>query len=414
MVKDQSIVLVNLSRTPDLAFSLLHKQHNSFLIFTDDNKHFLAKISKLYWELGYSNRAIFVYTPANFVNHRNKLVSLISKYCYNVYYSGDEPEWIKLIKNCKLSLLSVNTIFNFQVQPSFTPKREKLGILMIQFDAYKLTKDCIESLLKTKYRNKKIYLLDNASEDYSSLELFLNYPEIIIISSISRTSYCQGFNILADFAARDNCKYLFITNNDTKGFSYNIFEELIKNLTARIMIVSPKILDFTQKDIHWRPRTKFGMQFDIATEAYLISTAIWRKVGGFNSNFIMYIEDLDLLQRIWKIGGQSLLVTNVKLNHLGNGATKKLIFIPTYYYLRNLIWVQKNRKDKTFFDLIYYFTSSFYKRFSSARFKHKPLIIFYSLLAFVSGLVLNSTTFPQKSLHTTLLNSKTEFRYKIW
>jgi len=416
MLESSVIVIINSSRSPEIAYQLIRFAHGNPYVFVDDDQEFLAQLSEMYWRLSSLSRKLFVFFSgkAHSVDNQNKkLIELIDLNCSLIYYSGEKPWWLADFDEKKIKMLG--TIDEFQTTKEYTPinSATRVGILLIQFDAAALTRDCISSLLKTSYLNKRIYLLDNSSSDYSSLEIFLEFSEVIVISSISRTSYCQGFNLLADFAIRDGCSYVFIANNDTRGFSKNLFETLIEALKDEIKIVSPKVLDYTKKEIHWRPRYKFGISFDIATEAYLLTTQTWSELGGFNSSYIMYVEDIDLLQRLRIKGGSAKLVDSVLMEHLGSGATRKMIFLPTFFYLRNLIWIQKERSDKSFKKLFYHFSNEAIKMQKRSEPIHRPIVLFYSVLALVVGLVTNSTTFKQKSFSDTLRSHRTELKYKI-
>jgi GT2 family glycosyltransferase len=106
-------------------------------------------------------------------------------------------------------------------------------------------------------------------------------------------------------------------------------------------MISPRIVDYTNTDIHWRPRKKLGIQFDIATEAYLISTDVWQKLGGFNEKFVMYFEDLDFLIRLRGEKLDGTLTIDCSMAHYGSATTKKMIFVPSFFPIRNAIWILK-------------------------------------------------------------------------
>jgi GT2 family glycosyltransferase len=214
-----------------------------------------------------------------------------------------------------------------------------LAILSIQINTYEKTSEFIDSVLATTYSSKKLYLLDNYSNDYSGLKLMMKYPSIYVINSLSRVSYCEAFNALAEIADLNKAKYLFIVNNDTKNFTSNIFEELVSSIKGNIGIVSPKVVDYEKKPIHWKPRDFWGIEFNIATEAYLISNEKWKAVSGFRDSFVMYCEDLDLMMRLKKIGILGSVVPEVSIDHLGGATVGRRIFIPTFFFLRNLLWV---------------------------------------------------------------------------
>jgi len=57
------------------------------------------------------------------------------------------------------------------------------SIIILNYNAGQLLFDCIESLLKTKYENYEIIIVDNASNDKSYKKCEEKYPQIEIINN---------------------------------------------------------------------------------------------------------------------------------------------------------------------------------------------------------------------------------------
>jgi GT2 family glycosyltransferase len=230
-----------------------------------------------------------------------------------------------------------------------SPSEQRVGVLLRQWDSFDLTSNCIESLLLQQQVSYTIYLLDDASQDDSGFQLFIHFPQIIIIPLVTRAEYCLSFNILAKYSEFDGCTNIFIVNNDTKDFHRQLLFQLSAALHERdVGIVSPKVLDFDNELVHWKPRRWLGIQFDLATEAYMLRISSWNAVGGFNNSYFRYCEDLRLCFDLRNLGLKQKLVTTVSLQHLGNGSSKKMAFIPVFYFSRNLVWIQKLHYGNTY------------------------------------------------------------------
>ena len=296
-----------------------------------------------------------------------------------------------------------------------------LGVLLIQFDAYELTRDCLKSLLETSMQNKKIFLLENYSSDYSSLRLFLEFPQLRVINPLTRVSYTEAFNILADQAISAGAKWIFITNNDTKDFDANIFEVLISEYNAEVGMISPKIVDFTAENIHWRPRQKLGIQFDIATEAYLIESRVWLQIGGFDESLTMYFEDLEFLLAIRRIGLEGTLSPRVSMAHYGSAAVSKMLFIPTFFPLRNVIWILRRNSSERF-------PTGSWHYFSERAFRHLKIAqsdikqfkfglalrrIMYVALAFFAGYLSNPKERRTSRISDVLKRSTLPMKFRL-
>ena len=92
-----------------------------------------------------------------------------------------------------------------------------LGIIIINFNKYEKTVDCIKSIFDTVKSDYKIYLLDNCSAN-KSLEILNNLykdnPRVEIIESKENLGYARGNNLCLKKAEKDGCDYALISNND--------------------------------------------------------------------------------------------------------------------------------------------------------------------------------------------------------
>jgi GT2 family glycosyltransferase len=219
---------------------------------------------------------------------------------------------------------------------------ERICVLLRHWDAFELSEQCIEDLYSTSYSSLEIALLDDASQDLSFLQLFFRFPEIHVIRSLHKLEYCATFNLLALYARRLQAKYIFVVNNDTRNFSRNIFHQLVLKLQdPTIGIVSSRVMDYKGNLIVKQDRKWLGIQFNIATEGYLIPMKVWDLIGGFNLSLVRFTEDLELVFQLQKLGYKQGRVDDAYFDHLGHGSSARLNFVPVYYFARNLIWIQK-------------------------------------------------------------------------
>lgn len=218
---------------------------------------------------------------------------------------------------------------------------EQISILLRQWDSYEMTSECLNSLLSTNYEHKRILLLDDASKDDSSLRLFFAYPSIHVVRTLDRLEYCNSFNFLAKYAEDLGSEFIYIVNNDTSQFSPEIFDELIAHLNPGVGIISSRVKDYFGNIIVKEDRKWLGIEFNIATEGYLIRLATWNRIGGFNPNLVRYAEDLDIVREMKKLGLGQKRVDTVYFSHLGNGSSSRQNFTPIYFAARNLVWIQK-------------------------------------------------------------------------
>jgi GT2 family glycosyltransferase len=232
--------------------------------------------------------------------------------------------------------------------------QKKLGVLLIHIESYEITRACLSSIEATTYPHTSVFLLENASSNFSALRLFLEFPAVVFLFGTARISYCNSFNLLADAAIRHGSEYLFVSNNDTRGHSPNIFEALISGVSGSIGMVSPKVYDFDHALLRSGSVNHFGVNFSLATEAYVISSALWQQVEGFTNSFNIYCEDVDLLLRVRALGQEGRYDASVELEHLQNGVTANKVFIRSFFYMRNIVWLQKARNIRLVYDIAYF------------------------------------------------------------
>lgn len=197
-------------------------------------------------------------------------------------------------------------------------------ICIVNYNGLKYLTNCFDSIKKSTYPSEKIetILVDNASDDGSVDYVRTNYPWVKVQSLDSNYGFAKGNNI---GAKRAQGKYVVFLNNDTV-----VTPDWLSSLTdamekdRNIGIAGSKIL------LHDSPEkinsaggniTFIGTGYDIGfldkdSEKYNIAgsrgcvcaaSAMVRKdeflsFGGFDEDYFMYFEDVDLCWRYWLYG----------------------------------------------------------------------------------------------------------------
>jgi GT2 family glycosyltransferase len=298
--------------------------------------------------------------------------------------------------------------------------QKKLGVLLVHIQSYDITRDCLVSLESTTYENKQIFLLENASANFSALRLFLEFPSVVFLFGTARISYCNSFNLLADFAIRQGSDYLFVSNNDTRGHSPHIFEALTSGIAGNIGMVSPKVYDFDHVLLRSGVVNHFGVDFSLATEAYVISAQLWQQVDGFSNSFNIYGEDVDLLLRVRALGKEGRYEESVELEHLQNGVTRNKVFIRAFFYMRNVVWLQKRRNVRVAYDIAYYSAQeSIQLLLWAGRLAAKRDVypLFSVIILVPTGILVGIFTKPKRNRHSdlsrALRRSTWELKFKV-
>lgn len=201
----------------------------------------------------------------------------------------------------------------------------------------KLLKDCINSLIKPNYQNCELIVVDNASSDESVKYLknkFKNRRNCFVVENPVNI-YSRGLNLGAKKASG---KYLAYFNNDTeitKSYLKNLIKEFEKD--SKLAITQGKLLNYYRRniidsagetmDIYGNPVTigfgkKDKKQFDEPKEilsasgsACMIKKDFFKKIGGYDPDFGIGYEDMDLALRARRMGYRVKIFPEAILYH---------------------------------------------------------------------------------------------------
>jgi len=222
---------------------------------------------------------------------------------------------------------------------------------MRNHNAYDLTSVCLKSLLACSYPNKKIVVVDDGSKDRSGEKISANFESVEVVTSSKYIEYCKGLNLGLRHALNEGAEFVFVVNNDTNNFSENYFEELVNAFSRKnnIGMVGSLVYDYDgNKRSAGTAQTRLGVYVDTPTEGYMFSKKVLEDIGLFDEQLVRYFEDYDYLIRMRAKGYESYCTRGVQFDHLGGGTSKKQIFTPNYYRVRNLIWfIKRYRKEES-------------------------------------------------------------------
>jgi len=239
--------------------------------------------------------------------------------------------------------------------------KDKVGILILNWNGYDLTKECLDSLKDLTYANYEIILLDNGSKDGSGNRLKKEYPGVIHLSSDKNHGFAQGCNICAEEAFKRGADAIWLLNNDTV-VEKDSLGELMRAATSKkdvgaagSMIYyhkTDKMIWFFGAEISWGHSMRFvspyGIrerdrgEFNIRETDYLsgcsmlIKKQAWEKVGGLDPEYFSYGEEIDWCVRAGKAGYKMLSVPSsivwhkVSFSTGGEGSP-----LSSYYIARN-------------------------------------------------------------------------------
>jgi len=237
----------------------------------------------------------------------------------------------------------------------------KLSIIILSYNTKDLTSQCIQSIIEN-YRKElengetEIIVVDNASSDGSQSAISnIKYQisNIKIIENKENVGFAKGCNI---GAKKSKGKYILFLNSDTetldRGF-LKMTEFLDANST--IGILGGKLLnpDSSPQPSAGKFYTLFNLFLMLAgIEVFLgirkspktiskvdwvsggcmmIKKSLFEKLSGFDENFFMYIEDMEMCFRADRLGSATYFYRDVKVVHKALGSSSRDFAIINIY-----------------------------------------------------------------------------------
>lgn len=131
--------------------------------------------------------------------------------------------------------------------------KPKIGIILVNYNGYADTAECLKSLEAVTYSNQKIYVVDNASTIEPEKELleYIRARSVYITTKVN-LGFSGGNNLGIARAIEDGCQYVLLLNNDTtveSGFLEPLAEAAVKEENLGCAI--GRIMFYSEPEIVW-------------------------------------------------------------------------------------------------------------------------------------------------------------------
>lgn len=243
----------------------------------------------------------------------------------------------------------------------------EVSIIIVSYNGRKLIHQCIQSVIaNTKNVDYEIIIVDNASSDDSKKYVTLNFPEVRWIQSPQNLGFGKANNLGVKHAIG---KYIFFLNPDTiiKNNAIAFFIDFLSRQNdEKIGIIGGYLLDNDNKlnsyagdiitcidPIKDLFKGIFKNIFSKTTNPNIIESvgyvcgadlfmtkSLFNEIGGFDENFFMYCEEVDLQKRILETGRKNLIIPGPQIIHLEGGGKYKVQGISTR---RFCMWMDSKR-----------------------------------------------------------------------
>jgi hypothetical protein len=238
---------------------------------------------------------------------------------------------------------------------------QNLAAIIVNRNGGELVLSCLDSLVRGSVVPGLIYLIDNASEDGSAETAARRFPQVTLLRHQANLGYAAALNRGLQKACEKQPGLVLLMNNDVI-VEHDAVGRLVERWHANAGLLGPKVLlldDPNKLDAAWGKIrfhhvvcTMIG-EGDLDSETYsharrvdallgcmlLTHCSVLKQVGMLDTDYFMYMEEIDLAYRIGKTGKEILFVPEARARHAGGHAWKNQDRgrLKTHYVRRNAI-----------------------------------------------------------------------------
>lgn len=256
---------------------------------------------------------------------------------------------------------------------------KKISIIIVNYKQVEVTVELLNSIHDICiYPDLEVILIDNEAVYGNELKFKSAFENLIYHPLNWNAGFAGANNIGAKLAIGE---YLFFLNNDTiitSGVLNNMIYTLESHEHVGIVCPLIKYYDNPEKIQYAgfskinpntgrnKIKTKLEKNDIYETEyahgaALFISKILYNAIGGFDEDYFLYYEELDLSAKVKKLGYRIMVNTKVFIYHKASISTGNDSPLKTYYLTRNRInFIRKNSSALEFrkFSLYNFFIST--------------------------------------------------------
>lgn len=250
-----------------------------------------------------------------------------------------------------------------------------VSVVIVNYNGFEYVRNCVTSLLHSKYPFYEIIIVDNGSTDDSVSRIKSKFEEhkdrIVILDLPNNLGFAVGNRIGANKAVGE---YILFLNSDTKVEPSSLSELVnVMDTDPSIGVAQAKLLLMDKPDTFdsagmtlsvfgvgpprgWNEKDigQYNQMDEISYAkgaAMIVRKEIWNSLGGFDPLFFVYSEESDFCWRVWLSGYRVVFAPSATVYHVGAATTKK--FRPYYfmfqYYRNQFVTTAKNLSHKNLF-----------------------------------------------------------------
>ena len=251
---------------------------------------------------------------------------------------------------------------------SVIPGLPLVCIVILNWNGWKETATCLDSLNDLSYQNYQIILVDNGSTDDSVIRIRSLYNSISIIEVGYNLGFSGGCNVGINHAIKAGADYVWLLNNDTvverESLSALVdsakYNNRIGAVGSIIYEINPPTdiqawgggwVDMDRGKSYHSKGPKDSLTY-ITGASLLLSVEALNQIGLFDEKFFLYWEDTDLSYRLRANGWNLLVAPSSRIWHVECSSTGRFSQSRARLFYRSRIYFFKKYSSRPLFAIL--------------------------------------------------------------
>jgi GT2 family glycosyltransferase len=231
----------------------------------------------------------------------------------------------------------------------------KISIIIVNYNGLQFFKACLDSIKnQLSSIEHETIVVDNNSSDDSCNYLRVHFPEVILIESEENLGFGRANNLGVKNAKADT---ILLLNNDTIiqdqldlayntlhsnreiGIvsinmlnSYNQYISAVGTFPTPFNMIKISLLNDRRDEFKTGQFHKDFYEVDWVCGAFMmLRKSDFELINGFDSDYFMYVEDVDLCKRLNNIGKKCIFIPNLSYVHfVGFNKSREFLLLKGY------------------------------------------------------------------------------------
>jgi len=218
--------------------------------------------------------------------------------------------------------------------------------VILAYNHYDDTRECLESLLASDYDNLRVAVVDNGSSDATVARVRADFPTVHVIECGRNLGVPWGFNVGFSYALHAGAEYVLMLNNDTA-----VARDMLRRLVEAGQndpdsgVLMPKVLYYDNPQTVWAAGGRhryfppahvilgqgesssgfnkpFQLEYALSC-GLLIHRRAFERAGLFDPGYFFQFDDWDFSQRVRAHGLHITLIPGAELRHKVSKSTRE-------------------------------------------------------------------------------------------